>query len=68
MNVSMLDFHNIEVFEGGQAEPASKWTASALYNVPQTSSMITTAKSDHKDFRFIMSPSPGSRSLDIMSY
>ena len=30
--------------------------------------MMTAVKSNHKNFRFIVSPSPGSRSLDIMSY
>ena len=45
-----------------------KWVVSAVGSLPLTSYMIATGQKDHKNFCFLVKPSPGSRSLNTVSY
>ena len=47
---------------------ASNWSVGSVSNVALTSYMLTVAHNNHDDFRFVFSPSPGSKSVDIVSY
>ena len=69
MSMTMMDRES-EVFEGGENEikNTTKWSVSSVNNVALTSFMLTTVHDDHKDFRFVLNPSPGSRSVDLVSY
>jgi len=71
VSMSMSSVQQSQLFEGGQQEDQKKtsnWSVASVNNIALTSYMLTVAHNNHDDFRFVLSPSPGSRSLDIVSY
>ena len=49
-------------------EETKDWKVLSTCNVHQTSSIVTIAQNNSKEFCFVMKPAPGTRRTDIMAF